>query len=107
MTVTFDGITLQNPEPFEIDPQIITNDTVLLSGKHSGQLSSETAISLTLVCYTATYSDVSDLIAKIGTKADLIIDGTTYTKCYISSFPRSLWAKGEWTYTVAFKQDTT
>ena len=107
MTVTFDSITLQNPEPFEIDRQVLINDTVLLSGKHSIQDSTETAISCTIRCSTETASHVSDMRAKIGTEGSLVVDGTTYTKCHISSFSSSEWAKDKYEYTVGFKQDTT
>ena len=107
MTITFDGITLQNPEPFEIDRQPILNDTVLLSGKHSIQGSSETAISCTIRCSTETASHVSDLRAKIGTEGSLVVDGTTYTKCHISSWSESEWAKSKYEYVAGFKQDTT
>lgn len=107
MTITFDSITLQNPEPFEIDRQVIINDAILLSGKHSIQGTTETAISCTIKCHTETASHVSDLRAKIGTEASLIVDGTTYTKCHISSWSESEWAKGKYEYQIGFKQDTT
>lgn len=107
MTITFDSIVLRNPEPFKIDRQPIVNDAVLLSGKHSLQSTSETAISCTISCHTETASHVSDLRAKIGTEGSLVIDGTTYTKCRISSWSESEWAKDKYEYSVGFKQDTT
>ena len=107
MTITFTGVELKNPEPFDIDPQVQIADTILLSGKHSMQSSSETALSATIKCHTETISDVTNLRAKIGTEGSLIIDGTTYTKCHISSWKDILWAKGKWEYTVGFKQETT
>jgi hypothetical protein len=107
MSVTFDSVALRNPEPFDIDRQVNISDTVLLSGKHSIQGSSETAVSLTIKCHTDTYSDVTSLRAKIGTKASLVIDSTTYTQCYISSWSEREWSKDKWEYTAGFKQDTT
>lgn len=107
MTVTFDGVELKNPMPFTINPQVLLNDTILLSGKHSIQGSTETAITCTITGYTATESDITNLQAKIGTEGSLVVDITTYTKCSISTFSSKLWAKGEWTYTVGFRQDTT
>ena len=107
MTVTFDNVPLQNPEPVELDYQPIVNDTVLLSGKHSIQGSSETAILCTIKCHTDTYTNVSNLRAKIGAAKSLVIDGSTYTKCWISSWSETEWADGKWEYTVGIKQDTT
>lgn len=106
-TVTFDGIELKNPEPFDIDPQVLIKDTVLLSGKHSIQSASETAIACVIKCHTDSISDVANLRAKIGTEGSLIDGSDTYTKCHISSWKEVLWTKGKWEYTVGFKQDTT
>lgn len=107
MSVTFDSIELKNPEPFDIDPQVLITDTVLLSCKHSIQGTTETAIMCTITGYTDTESDITNLRAKIGTEASLVVDSDTYTKCHISAFTSKLWAKGKWTYTASFKQDTT
>jgi len=107
MTVTFDSVELKNPMPFTINPQVLLNDTVLLSGEHSIQGSAETAISCTITGYTATESDITSLRAKIGTEGSLVVDSDTYTKCNIATFSSRLWAKGEWMYTVGFRQDTT
>jgi bifunctional N-acetylglucosamine-1-phosphate-uridyltransferase/glucosamine-1-phosphate-acetyltransferase GlmU-like protein len=107
MSVTFDSVELKNPEPIDIDHQVSINDTVLLSGKHSIQGSSETSISATFKCHTETYLYVTNLRAKIGTEASLVIDSTTYTKCHISAWSEKEWAKDKWEYTVGFKQDTT
>jgi hypothetical protein len=107
MSVTFDSVALKNPEPFDIDRQVLINETVLLSGKRSIQGSSETALYVTFSCHTDTYSDVTSLKAKIGTEASLVIDSTTYTKCHISSWSEKQWAKDKWEYTVGFRQDTT
>lgn len=107
MTITFDSVTLQNPEPFDIDRQVIVNDTVLLSGKHSLQASSETAILCKIKCHTETASHVSDLRAKIGTEGSLVVDSDTYTKCRITSWSETEWAKDKYEYAVGFSQDTT
>ena len=107
MTVTFDSVELKSPEPFEVDRQVLIGDTVLLSGKHSVQGTTETAISCTIKCHTETASDVSTLRAKIGTEGSLVVDVTTYTKCHISSWSETEWAKDKFEYTIGFKQDTT
>jgi len=99
--------TLSNPEPFDLNAGVITNVTVLASGKRSVQTSTETAIAPTFRCLTDTYTDISGLRALIGSSGTLSIDGTNYTKCYISSFVEKEWFPGTWEYTVSFAQDTT
>lgn len=107
MTITFDSVELIDPAPFDENPQVLSNDTVLESGKHSCQTSSETALAVAFKCITSTKTDMTNLRAKIGTVATLSLDGTDYTKCHISSFSSQQWFPGEWTYSVSFKQDTT
>ena len=107
MTVTFDTVELPNPTPFDIDRQVLLTDTVLLSGRHSLQGTSQTAITCSITGYTDTESDITNLRAKIGTEGTLMVDSTSYDKCHIAAFTSKLWAKGEWTYTIGFKQDTT
>jgi len=107
MTITFDSIELKNPEPFGKNWGVITNQTVLLSGKRSVQVSSELAISVSFRCSTETYSDISNLRAKIGSAYSLVIDSDTYTNCYISFFTEREWFTGKWEYEVSFVRDTS
>lgn len=105
--VTFDSITLQNPEPFDRNDNPIANQTILLSGKRSVQMTTETALSIIFKCNTGTYSNITDLEAKVGLQKTLAINGTNFTKCVISSFTKKEWIPGEWAYEVGFVQDTT
>ena len=105
--VTFDSVELKNPIIFDRDSNPIVNQTVLLSGKRSTQTTTETAISVSYRCSTETYSDVSNLKAKIGLQKTLTIDSTDFTKCSISSFKEREWYPGKWEYEVGFIQDTT
>lgn len=106
--VTFDDVELKNPEPFDRDNNPIANQTILLSGKRSVQTTTETALSVSFKCSTETYSDISDLEAKIGLQKTLAINGTNFTKCVISgNFRKREWIPGKWTYEVDFVQDTT
>jgi len=106
MTITFDSVELKNPEIFSKAWGVITNQTLLLSGKRSVQASSELAIGVSFGCRTGTYSDVSNLRAKIGSAYSLVIDSDTYTNCYISSFTEREWYPDEWEYDVTFVRDT-
>jgi hypothetical protein len=105
MTITFDSVELIDPEPFEQSQNISISETILLSGKRSIQSSTEKALDVKFSCITETYTDISNLKAKIGLKKTLDIDGTTYT-CYISSFSERE-GLGYWEYEVGFKEDNT
>ncbi len=106
--VTFDTIDLINPEPFDRGDNVLTGITLLLSGKQSTQTSTETTLSISFRCQTETYSDISNLRAKIGLKKTLTINGTDFLKCSISGkFIENEWAPGKWKYAVGFIQDTT
>ena len=107
MTITFDSIELKNPQIFDKTWGAIANQTTLLSGKRSVQGSSEIALAVSFKCSTETYSDVSNLRAKIGSAHSLVIDSDTYTNCYIASFTEREWFPDKWEYEVSFVRDTT
>lgn len=106
MAITFDSITLTNPEVFDKDWGIQLKEEKLYSGKTIIQTSTETRLSIKFKCHTTTYIDISNLKAKIGLSKTLIIDGTSYTKCYINSFTESEWFTGKYEYEVGFIQET-
>jgi len=107
MTVTFDGVSLKPSAPFDLAPVVLTNETTLLSGKTAVQTTTETGFRVKFECCTQTYSDVSNLLAKIGQKKTLIIDGTSYTNCAIKSWDRLEQDPGSnWWYTVTFTRET-
>ncbi len=107
MTITFDGVELRNPAPFSIAPVVLCNETTLLSGKTAVQTTTETGLRVRLECVTQEYTDVSNLLAKIGTKGTLIIDGNSYTNCVIKSWDRLEQRPiGTWWYSVTFTRDT-
>ena len=106
MAVTFDSIELKIPSPFNKTPAIQIKDTVLLSGKHSVQSSTETALSVSFSCFTDTYSNVSNLFAKVGAVYSLVIGSEAARTCYISSWSEIEDPPGWWKYTVGFEEET-
>ena len=106
MAITFDGVTLQNPAPFELDHNPITKGTILLSGKRSVQSTAETAISATFDCQTDSSANITALKAKIG--AVYILDwGDASCNAYISSFTEEEIHPDLWVYKVSFEEDST
>ena len=107
MTVTFDGITLSDPEPFYIRRPTLTRVVMLLSGKTSVQTSNEAGFQASFRCTTEDFSDFTAIIAKVGTLGNLVIDGTTYANCAIIGDPAAIEIlPGVWQYEVSFVQGT-
>lgn len=104
--VTFDSIVLQKPAPYTPSYDVKATETVLLSGKRSVQSTAEVGYKISFSCFTETYSNVTDLSAKIGLEKTLVDDFGSHTKCYISAFSVVEDPPGSWTYTVGFIADT-
>lgn len=105
MAITFDGVTLVNPSPYTSDYQPRTKETILLSGKRSVQSSTELGYHVSYSCFTLTYSNVTDLRAKIGAEASLVDDFGT-RNAYISAFSVVEDPPDIWKYTVSFIGDS-
>ena len=106
--ITFDGVELKNPAPFDLNHNPVTKSKRLLSCKNSIQTSPETALSVTFKCSTEDHADIVNLRAKMGLKKTLSINGTDYTKCVITGKLREReWYMDSWDYEVDFEQDTT
>ena len=103
--VTFDLIVLQNPSPYTPSYDVQTKETILLSGKRSVQSTAEVGYKITYSCFTQTYSNVTDLSAKIGLEKSLVDDFGT-RNAYISAFSVVEDPPGSWMYTVSFVADT-
>ncbi|MCK5431638.1 MAG: hypothetical protein KAJ03_02780 [Gammaproteobacteria bacterium] len=106
MTITFDSVALTNPTPFEEVHGITITETLLLSGKTKIQSSATHRKKVGFDCLTETYTDISNLRAKIGTKAILSIDGDT-CNAYITSFTETEIYPNRWQYAVEFTEDNT
>lgn len=106
-SVTFDGIQLRRPSFPEFDRSPITNETILVSGKRSVQSTPELGFKVTFRCWTTDRSDIIDLRAKIGSPYTLVVDGTSYTNCYINRWVETKIDDINWAYSVGFVRETT
>ena len=109
-TVTFDAVSLINPQMQDMYYRVLTGDVTLLSGKQSVQSSPEIALTVKFICTTFNHADITNLRAKIGSKASLVIDGDSFT-CYINAkafIERRSWEKGtpKYEYEVEFIEHT-
>lgn len=78
-----------------------------MTGKSSVQSSTELGYHVTYSCFTVTYSNVTDLRAKIGTKYTLVDDYGSRS-AYISAFRvvKIDSSPDYWRYVISFVADT-
>ena len=109
MTITFDGVTLKNVAAgYDKSPVVTTTKKQLASGKWSIQSTTETGFKRVYDCVTSSYSDITNLLAKIGGPYTLIEDGTSYTDCYITqwNYIREFSTSGYYEYGITIERDT-
>ena len=106
MTVTFDSVTLKEarvtPQP---KPRV--NEAELVSGKTKLTVSTNVKNSWQISCITESAAEYTALLAKIATKASLVIDGTTNTNCAMKSWKEKELNPNTKEITMQFVQDTT
>ena len=106
--VSFGGVTLGCYQAGDLSFDIVSKATTLLTGDTFVSLaSSAPSFPRTFNCYTADYTEISQLQAKIGDFSTLIIDGVSYINCYISSFGNIhelILGSGKYTYEIKFGQ---
>lgn len=109
MIVTFAGLPVSVIQEDEIAVSWSLNETTLLSGKTYIQANAEQKFNRSFQCYTESYSEISSLLGKIGSAGTLIIDGTSYTNCYIAppfGYKEIIKGSGKYTYSISFKRHT-
>lgn len=107
MTITFDGVELKNVQEFDRAPEVRSTVTTLASGAKSIQSSSTTGFRREYHCTTTSRSDVTALLAKIGTTGTLVEDGTSYTNCQITAWLKDRTYGDTYEYAVRIERDTS
>jgi hypothetical protein len=111
VSVTFNGISLPNATiSSEEELEILQNRTILHSGAVVADIASVVSNRFTISCMANDKTVYNQLKALISQKKTLIVDGETYTKCYISSW-QSARKIGDgsvrlYTWTIGFEQET-
>jgi len=106
-TVTFDGVNLSDPQEYESQYLIETNEVKLLSGKVSVHTNPNLQFKATFKCVTENFSDISNLLLKAGAKGTLVIGGESHINCKIIgqiSVKEPIF--GLYEYTVSFAEET-
>jgi hypothetical protein len=108
ITITFDGLPVSAYQDYEVNTQINAKEVQLYSGEIFGAVSKTTRdFPLTYDCYTEDIDEYNDLKAKVGYFKTLIVDGVSFTNCYISllgSRKEIIRGSGKYTYKIAFSQ---
>ena len=108
MSVTFNStVTLANASREDSGVAIRATEHILIDGKSKVQAATETGRRWRFNCITQDFSDITDLIALVGTAYTLSVEGTDYTNCYlIGEIRYRTVVPGTWTYSAEFVRDT-
>lgn len=106
MTVTFDGLTLKEPD-VKPQPKPKVNETELVSGKTKLTISTTVKTTWQISCITESDAEYAALLAKCGVSGSLVIGSTTCTKCAIKSWKEKDMNPNTKEITMQFSQDTT
>ena len=108
MTMTFDGVNLIAARTEEEGYEIGSRIRRLLDGRERFKLiASNYGESFSLRCYTSSYTDVTNIKAKLGVKGSLVLTNTV-TNCILMKIqvnPAPDYA--QWEYILTFRRDTT
>ncbi len=108
IVITFDSLPVSAYQDYEVNTQITAKEVQLYSGEVFGAVSKTTRdFPLSYDCYTEDIGEYTDLKAKIGYFKTLIIEGVSYTNCYISflgSRKELIRGSGKYTYKISFSQ---
>jgi hypothetical protein len=107
MTVIFDGVTLRNVQEFDRSPEIQSTVVILASGQKAIQSISQTGFVREYSCVTTDFTDVTNLLAKIGSSGTLVEDGVSYTNCTLTRWIKLVSFGINYEYTVRIERDTS
>lgn len=108
--IYFDGIHIEDPQPFWEDKSPITNTTDLLSGEASVQSSKpefERPIKIAFKCRSPIHHTITRLQSKKGKLCTLMIHEYEYKNCMITKIRELEWCNGLFSFIIWFAQDTT
>ncbi len=106
--VAFTGLQVSAYQEYEKNYSITTREVQLYKGDIFGAISPVTRdFPRAFDCFTEDYSEISNLVSKIGTFGELVIGNTTYQNCYIAEFGairEIIRGSGKYTYSIKFSQ---
>jgi hypothetical protein len=107
-SVTFGSITVPVYQAESFGYTIRATESELLSGETHTQLSKNTVpFPKEFLCYTADYSIIESLAAKIGSIETLTVNTESFDYCYISGLDKikeEIDGEGKYTFRIEFKK---
>lgn len=108
ISITFAGLPISCWQDPNISYTVSKKETTLLSGDaHVSISTKQRSFPRLYKCYTDNYSEISNLVDKIGYFDTLIVAGVSFSNCYIyslSSIYEVSRGYGKWTYDIEFSQ---
>jgi hypothetical protein len=106
-TLSFGGVTIQCYQASDYAYDVQTKATRLYSGEQYVNISSLTPsiFPRSFLCHTDAASEITAIAAKIGSFGNLVLDGTTYANCYISSMSaikELIAGSGKYSFSISF-----
>lgn len=105
-TITFDGLTLSNPEPWSMTYRPNVKEHMLLTGRTILQTATTYGLAIGFKCHTESYSEITNVIGKFGKIGTLVLDGASFTDCAIFNFSVEQFVTGKYEYEVGFYKMT-
>jgi len=105
MTVTFDSLTLAEPDVKPVTTPKV-KEVELVSGETKVNVSTKTKTGWQISCI-CTLAEYAALIAKCGYKKTLVINGTSHTNCAIKTWKEKEINPSTIEVTMTFVRDTT
>jgi hypothetical protein len=108
ISVTFAGLPVSAYQDSEKNYTITAKELQLYKGDIFGAISNKKRdFPRSFDCYTEDYTEISNLADAIGSFNTLVIEGESFTNCYISGFGSifEIWrGSGKWTYNIKFSK---
>jgi hypothetical protein len=108
INITFAGLPVSAYQDYEVNTEITAVELPLYSGLTFGAVSTTTRdFPLTYDCYITNLTEYTNLKSRVGAFDTLIIEGVSYTNCYISvlgSRKELIRGSGIYTYKISFSQ---
>ncbi len=108
LSVTFAGLPVSAYQDSEINYVIVAKEVQLYKGDYFAALSQKTrTFPRSFDCYTEDYTEISNLVKKIGTFETLTIEGENFSDCYISdlgAIKEIVRGSGKFTYSIKFSK---
>lgn len=108
ISITFAGLPVSAYQEYEINYTITAKEVQLYNSDIFGAISPKKQnFPRSFDCYTADYTEISNLADAIGTFGELVIEDESFSDCYILSLGaiREIWrGTGKYTYTIKFSK---